>query len=215
MQSSQFTTILFLLLLLVFAPSVFAQSDGEKFAEGRIAMDKHNDCTSALDSFQSMSAQSKKDPTWIYYMAKVKECLNDQEEALDLYTKYNLLRPGTGEIVDKIGELSYEVKITKKTLSNFIDSSWSESVQPIKYIFKSGGQVSRSFGGSTINGTWTLIGNEITIIFKPENSRLNGVTKILEEVEIGKIVGEAVKGKSILKLEVGKRESIWEIKLDK
>ncbi len=97
------------LLLLMLPPAfAFAQTDAEKFAEGRIALDKHNDCPAAKEALESVSEKSRSEPLWLFYAAKTYECLNQPDKALPLYEKYNQLMPGQTTIIDKIGELRYQ-----------------------------------------------------------------------------------------------------------
>jgi len=99
--------LLLLLLLLPTAPA-YGQSDAEKFAEGRIALDKYRDCPAAKTALESVSEKGRSEPLWLFYAAKTYECLNQPENALPLYEKYNQLMPGQTAIIDKIGELRYQ-----------------------------------------------------------------------------------------------------------
>lgn len=108
MRFHQLVKVLFLsVAFFISTHHASAQSDGEKFAEGRIALDKYNDCPAALKALQGVSETGRQNPIWISYMAKASECVKNFRDALTYYEKYNQLVPGNGEVVNKIGELRY------------------------------------------------------------------------------------------------------------
>ncbi len=102
------------LLLILHTPLAFAQTDAEKFAEGRVALDKHHDCPAAKAALESISEKVRSEPLWLFYAAKTYECLNQADKALPLYEKYNELMPGQTVIIDKIGELRYQVNLRNR-----------------------------------------------------------------------------------------------------
>ncbi len=105
-----------LLLVVCFSCTGFAQSDADKFTEGRVALDKYHDCKAAKQALESVSAQGRNNALWVLYMAKADECLGLKAEALQKYEQYNRLVPGQAEIIDKIGDLRYQVsKIERAT----------------------------------------------------------------------------------------------------
>lgn len=164
MRKFQFAKVLFLITVSLFLTlSVFAQSDGERFAEGRIAFDKYKDCPAALKSLEGVSQAGRNNPLWIYYFAQVNECVENFQEALTYYEKYNLLVPGQGEVVDKIGELRYKARkqqdeIDKKNDPNsefarnaLIEAIYKGQDEKINSLIKSGVKLSEvEFGGIMI-----------------------------------------------------------------
>jgi tetratricopeptide (TPR) repeat protein len=98
------------LMVIFFFPSVsIAQSDAEKFAEGRVAFDKYKDCPAALKALEGVSQQGRSEPLWVYYMAQTHECLGNIEAALDYYQKYNALVPGQIPVIEKMADLRYKL----------------------------------------------------------------------------------------------------------
>lgn len=89
--------------------SVPAQSDAEKFAEGRIALDNYHDCKRAINALEGVSSEGRKNLLWVYYMAKAHECAGNLEQALSHYEQYNVLAPGQPAILNKIGDLRYRI----------------------------------------------------------------------------------------------------------
>jgi len=87
-----------------------AQSDMEKFAEGRVSLDKFKDCFAAIEALETVSSEGRNNPLWVFYMAKTHECLANPGIALEYYQKYNSLVPGQREIIEKLAELRYEAK---------------------------------------------------------------------------------------------------------
>lgn len=97
-----------MLILILMATLALAQSDPEKFAEGRVALDTHKDCPAAYRALSGVSENGRKDAMWIYYMGKTTECLKKYEDALSYYRAYSKLIPPNAELLNKIGELQYE-----------------------------------------------------------------------------------------------------------
>src|ERR1022692_4484250 len=96
-----------MLILMLMATLALAQSDPEKFAEGRVALDTHKDCPAAYRALSSVSDNGRKDAMWIYYMGKAAECLKKYGDALSYYRAYSKLIPPNAELLNKIGELQY------------------------------------------------------------------------------------------------------------
>lgn len=136
MRLPQLVKLMFLAaMIFIFARNVLAQSDGEKFAEGRMAMDKFNDCPAAVKALESVSEAGRQNPLWIAYMAKAYECVGNAKDALTYYEKYNQVVPGNGEIVDKIGELRYmarkEIEELEQSQKRAKDLRWMSSNIPV------------------------------------------------------------------------------------
>jgi len=88
-----------------------AQSDGERFAEARYALDKEKNCGQAKLALEGVSESTKANPAWIMYMARTYECTLELEKAVTLYQKYfETIQPPPAEILDKIGELRYRIR---------------------------------------------------------------------------------------------------------
>ena len=103
------------LILLVTQFSIFAQTDADRFAEGRVALDKYKDCPAAIKALEQVSSQSRQEPLWMFYMARSKECVGNLEEALDYYQKYSNAVPASQpQVSEKIGELRYLVNKKKE-----------------------------------------------------------------------------------------------------
>jgi tetratricopeptide (TPR) repeat protein len=96
--------------LILVAATLDGQTDSQKFAEARTALDKHNDCPAALSALEGMSSESRNEPFWVYYMARTQECLSHLEKALEYYEQYDHLIPGQAKLLDKIGELRYRIR---------------------------------------------------------------------------------------------------------
>ena len=94
-------------ILISTATMVFAQSDPERFAEGRVVLDTHKDCSTAYRVLSSVSENGRKDAMWIYYMGKTTECLKRYGNVLFYYRAYSKLIPPNAELLNKIGELQY------------------------------------------------------------------------------------------------------------
>jgi len=107
-----FARTLLLLIILIVGKSTFAQSDADNFAEGRVALDKFKDCPTALKALNSVSEDGRKDPMWVYYMARTFECLTNYTQAIRYYTNYDTLMPGQPSILEKLAELRYMARKT-------------------------------------------------------------------------------------------------------
>jgi hypothetical protein len=92
----------------------WAQSDAQNFAEGRVALDKYKDCKASLDALGGVSEDGRKDPVWVFYMAKANECMNRAADALRYYEEYDRLLPGQAPVLDKIGDLRYRVGVERR-----------------------------------------------------------------------------------------------------
>ena len=88
-----------MLILILMATLALAQSDPEKFAEGRVALDTHKDCPAAYRALSGVSENGRKDAMWIYYMGKTTECLKKYEDALSYYRAYSKLIPPNAELL--------------------------------------------------------------------------------------------------------------------
>jgi hypothetical protein len=85
-----------------------AQPSGiERFAEGRIALDKYKDCPAALGAFRSVEAQYQNDPAWLYYTSSAEACLKNYEEAYRLFSRYAKSHPTNIDVQDRLAEYSY------------------------------------------------------------------------------------------------------------
>lgn len=87
-----------------------AQTDTEKFAEGRIALDRYKDCKAADAALDSVSENGHKQAMWIYYKARTQECLQNYEASIGYYQQYLKSVPGNSEIIDKIAEMRYRLR---------------------------------------------------------------------------------------------------------
>jgi hypothetical protein len=101
---------------LAFSSTALAQTDAEQFAEGRTALDKFKDCPAALKALEEVSAEGRKNPLWLFYMAKTTECLNRFSDALRFYEEYDHMIPGQTAVLDKIGELRYAIRKKEEAL---------------------------------------------------------------------------------------------------
>jgi hypothetical protein len=102
--------------ILALCITAFAQTDAERFAEGRTALDKFKDCPAALKALEEVSADGRKNPLWMFYMAKTTECLNRFSDALRFYEDYDRMIPGQTAVLDKIGELRYAIRKSEEAL---------------------------------------------------------------------------------------------------
>ena len=103
------------------AQAVMSQADQDKFAEGRVALDKFKDCPAAL---KALDAVSEGNAEWALYMAKTHECLSNYEEAIHFYKAYDTLAPGHSEIAEKIAELRYQSNpdVERKLITDLVNS---------------------------------------------------------------------------------------------
>jgi hypothetical protein len=101
-------------VILTLSITAFAQTDAERFAEGRVAFDKFKDCPGALQALEAVSAEGRKNPLWVFYMAKATECLNKFDDALRFYEEYDRMIPGQAAVLDKIGELRYQLGLRRR-----------------------------------------------------------------------------------------------------
>jgi hypothetical protein len=93
------------LVLLIASSPLHAQQDAQAIAEGRRALDQAKDCDGALAALHEVSTQGRRDPAWIFYMAKSLECASNLRPALIYYQKYDTLIPNQVEVVKKIRDL--------------------------------------------------------------------------------------------------------------
>ncbi len=82
-------------------------SSSERFAEGRFALDVARDCRAAKAALVQVDAKQRTEASWILYMAKTEDCLNNYSEALRHLRRYNELAPGQPGILEKLGQLNY------------------------------------------------------------------------------------------------------------
>lgn len=89
-----------------------AQTDADRFAEGRVAFDKYKDCPAARNALEAIPNTSpvRQDPIYAFYMARTYECLNALDRALEWYQRYAAKVPPTAETLDKIGDLRYRLQ---------------------------------------------------------------------------------------------------------
>lgn len=85
-------------------------SDSELFAQGRVALDKYNDCPSAKRSFEAESVNAQDSAVWLEYTARASECAGYLEAALGYYERESKKLPGTARLIDKVGELRYRIQ---------------------------------------------------------------------------------------------------------
>jgi hypothetical protein len=118
------------LAFLVYPNAAFSQSqksDTDNFAEGRVAFDKYHDCSAALDALGRVSQEGRAEPLWVFYVAKVLDCLNNLPEALKYYKQYDQLVPNQPEIADAIADLNY--RIGKKEAADRVQAADSQKRQ--------------------------------------------------------------------------------------
>lgn len=157
-----------------FSMTAFAQTDAEKFAEGRVALDKFKDCPAALKALETVSEEGRKNPLWAFYMAKVHECLSNNEEAIEYYKKYDALIPGQVEILEKIVEIRYQSNpsYARKLFGDLVNSVGNRSsrlasdrlnTEPKITEFggciislKEEGDITDNNGVSRSSSTWTI-----------------------------------------------------------
>src|SRR5262249_22317764 len=102
------------LLILTLSITGFAQTDAEKFAEGRVALDKFKDCPASLQALEGVSAEGRKNPLWVYYMAQANECLRRLSDAVHYCEQYDRLSPGAGGVLDTSGGLSCQLGVKRR-----------------------------------------------------------------------------------------------------
>jgi hypothetical protein len=114
MFTSNYYKLALLTVLLLFWPGFsHALTDSDKFAEGKIAFDKYDDCPAALDAFLAVSAEGRQNPLWNYYIAQTYECLAKYDIAIKYYEAYNELVPGRPAITEKLADLRYNMNRQK------------------------------------------------------------------------------------------------------
>lgn len=118
----------------VLSAMALAQTDAEKFAEGRIALDQHQDCPAAESAFRSVSEASH-NAIWAFYMGKTMECLKRPADALVYYEQYDQLIPGQAEIINKIGELRYQVRKQQEEQTQRQNEAKSYPLKPLMTWF--------------------------------------------------------------------------------
>jgi hypothetical protein len=84
-------------------------SDGEKMAQGRIALEKYRDCNAARQLFASVSAARRDRPDWLDYAAQSAECAGDLAEALRYYEAEATYIVGSERLADKVADLRYRI----------------------------------------------------------------------------------------------------------
>jgi hypothetical protein len=94
-----------------------APSDSDLFAEGRSALETHKDCPRAKQAFDAESAAAKESPIWLEYAARTAECLGDLDAAVALYDKELAKLPGTPRLIDKVGDLRYQLRLRQDSLA--------------------------------------------------------------------------------------------------
>ena len=103
----RFFLVLFVLIAFLDIETSAAQTDADRFAEGRVALDKFKDCDAAYKALSGVSDQMRKEAMWLYYMARTTECLKKYGESVGYYKAYTKLIPPNPELLDKIGEVKY------------------------------------------------------------------------------------------------------------
>jgi hypothetical protein len=99
------------MVLLAIPPVAAAQSDVDRFTEGRIALDKYKDCPAARKALELVAADSpvRHDPIYAFYMGRTYECVRDLPAAVKWYELYMSKVPATAELLDKMGDLRYRL----------------------------------------------------------------------------------------------------------
>lgn len=157
---------------------VLAQSDSdtEHFAEARTALDKHHNCKMAYSALSRVSESSRTDPVWLIYMARVLDCLGKPSEAIRYYTEYDKVVPGQTSVLDRIGELRYEIAKTRERESAERDSQ-AAAAQVVDERLSNGAL--RDFDRNVREFTETY--NHQTI---PKGTRVQFVVQGWAEVEV-------------------------------
>ena len=112
-QAHYYKLIWLIMIQLLWPGSGHALTDSDKFAEGKIAFDKYEDCPASQDAFLSVSAEGRQNPLWNYYIAQTYECLKKYDIAIKYYEAYNQSVPGQPAISDKLADLRYNLKKQK------------------------------------------------------------------------------------------------------
>jgi hypothetical protein len=66
----------------------FSQAEDARLARGRAALDKNRDCFAAIEALESVSVTVRDNPSWMLYMARTHECLENPAVALSFYEQY-------------------------------------------------------------------------------------------------------------------------------
>jgi hypothetical protein len=116
---------LLLFIFLSLAPASFCQSDAQHFAEGRLALDKYKDCAAAEKALKAVTPRFRQNAAWLMYMARTEECQKQFASALSYYKQYDALMPGNSDVLNKIGDLSYQMhKDEESKVRQELEGTW-------------------------------------------------------------------------------------------
>lgn len=156
-------TVLFALWL---TNGAIAQSDPELFAEGRIALDKYKDCKGAETPLSKVSEAGRQNPVWMSYIARTEECLGNLSSALKHYEDYNKAIPGQIDIINKIGELRYKVRILNQKIASR-DEAVRSAEEDLPRIFREIASALTPYAGVPEGGGWAGFSNVIKLPASP------------------------------------------------
>lgn len=125
----KYLVFLFGVLAVVCSGRVYAETEAERLAEAKIAID-NKDCTAALKLLQGQGS----DPTRFFLLSKASECIGDFGSALSYLEDYKS-RVRNAEITNELAELRYKSKWAwKKTFCQQINSLLRQSASGFKKI---------------------------------------------------------------------------------
>jgi hypothetical protein len=97
------------MVMFILPATGLAQSDAERFAEGKAAMN-HKDCVAARRAFESESTEARDSAVWLDAVAQAAECVADLRAALGYYEEEAKRIVASSRLTDKIGELRYQAR---------------------------------------------------------------------------------------------------------
>jgi formylglycine-generating enzyme required for sulfatase activity len=116
-----------ILLLSVIVYKVNAQGDAAKIAEARYALEQVQDCSTALHALSDVSENGRRSQLFIYYYAKVNDCLSRYDTAVLYYNLYLDFVPYDTSVLKQIAKVSYELR-KKNTEKEVVRQRLSEKL---------------------------------------------------------------------------------------
>jgi formylglycine-generating enzyme required for sulfatase activity len=110
MKKFKFIFFIHLLVILAFVTKVNAQGDAAKIAEARYALEQVQDCSTALNALSDISENGRRSQLFIYYYAKVNDCLSRYDTAVLYYNLYLDFVPYDTAVLKQVNKLRYEVR---------------------------------------------------------------------------------------------------------
>lgn len=94
-------------------------NDAIKITEAKLAIEKYKDYKGAIKALEEISNAGKNDPLYLYYSAIANEKIGEYEKAVSFYQQYLNFFPDKVEIIEKIADLNYKLKLNKD-----LNGSW-------------------------------------------------------------------------------------------